>query len=515
MTRDARAAVIGLGVIAVLFCAVRVPVMYRQPGGYDEDFYAVPGLAILSGGIPRLPHVPARNPESAFYMAEQALYSEPPLYFYIQAAFYWLLPQVYGTARLVSGVAGLLLLCCVYRLSRLAGAGTAAALAAVGLFSISRWFYFPATCARPDVLCGLFGMLAILMTVRWQRSPRMRTLILAGVCLGLGGLTHFFAIIYAVQLAVVVAVASRRWSRLTNPSVLAVSAMIVFSIWLPMIAIAPEAFRMQIGNQLSGESGGPLWQRALLPWEAMSYQLPMMWGHIGAVQWLVPGSAAVWSLLAGWRRRDSVLWLAGCLAWSGIYLICVLVGTHHPVIGYWVYPAGLMFVCLACGLQRLGDLIGARLGRRCDDPRLTSRWQLRVIAAAAAVLGLTFLPGCGVRTLVVHLRHWNDINYDAPRFARRLIDELPPDAVCAVDALYIVDFVAAGRPTLLASTDALYFRVDQFDFDRLIVSRHVIDKQLAQRLNARLLRTDGIEEDRFACYVEIYAPAEAGDAGDP
>lgn len=516
MTRDGRAAVFGLGVIAVLFCALRVPVMYRQPGGYDEDFYAVPGLTILSDGIPRLPHVPARNPESAFYMAEQALYSEPPLYFYIQAAFYWLLPQVYGTARLVSGIAGLLLLLCVYRLSRLAGAGTAAALVAVGLFSISRWFFFPATCARPDVLCGLFGFLAILVTLRWQRTPRMRMLILAGVCLGLGGLTHFFAIIYAVQLAVVVAISSRRWGRLINPCVLAVSAALVFSIWLPMIGIAPEAFRMQIGNQLSGESGGPLWQRALLPFEAMSFQIPMMWGHIGAVQWLVPGSAALWSLLSTWGRRDSVLWLAGCLSWSGVYLICVLVGTHHPVIGYWVYPAGLMFVCLACGLQRLGEWIEARLGRKADDASLTGQRHRRIIAAAAFSLGLAFIPGSGVRTLVVHLRHWNDINYDAPRFARRLIDELPPDAVCAVDALYILDFVAAGRPTLLASTYPLYFRVDQFEYERLIVSRHAIDERLAQRLDARLLRTAGIEEDRFACYVEIYAPAETGnEAGDP
>ena len=56
-----------------MFLALRGPVMYHQPGGYDEDFYAVPGLTILQSGIPRLPHVPARNPESVFYHGDTAL----------------------------------------------------------------------------------------------------------------------------------------------------------------------------------------------------------------------------------------------------------------------------------------------------------------------------------------------------------------------------------------------------------------------------------------------------------
>lgn len=508
-TSDCRAVVIGLATIAVLFCGLRAPVMYRQPGGYDEDFYSVPGLTILAGGLPRLPHVPARNPESAFYMAEQVLYSEPPLYFYVQAAFYLVLPHVYGTARLVSGVAGLLLLACVYRLARLAGAGTAAALTAAGLFSFSRWFFFPATCARPDVLCGLWGFLAILAVLRWRSTPRLSTLLLAGVLLGLGGLTHFFAIIYAVQLAVVVALASRGWGRLLNPGLMAVCALVVFSLWLPMIALSPEAFRVQIANQFTAESGRPLWQRLLLPWEALAYQLPMMWGHIGAVQWLAPGGATLWSLLSPHARQAPVLTLSAWLAVSAIGLICLLVGNHHPVIGYWVYPAGLMFVCLACGLQRLAETIAARVSRNPADAARSTAASVGLIASAALLLALAFLPGSGVRTWYVHLQHWHDINYDAPRFARRLLEETPADAVCALDAPFLLDFVAAGRPTLLASTFPPYFRIDHFDYDRLIVSRHAIDETLAPRLGAVLLRTAGIEADRFACYVEIYAPPPA------
>lgn len=513
VTQDGRTAVIGLGTIALLFCALRVPVMYRQPGGYDEDFYSVPGLTILDDGFPRLPHVPARNPESAFYKSEQVLYSEPPLFFYLQALFYRFLPPVYGTARLASGLAGLLLLACVYRLARLAGAGAVAALAATGLFSFSRWFYFPATCARPDVLCGLWGFLAFLVVLRWRRAPRVSTLALAGILLGLGGLTHFFAIIYAVQLAVVVAWASRGWGRLLNPCVLAACAMAVFSVWLPMIALAPEAFRVQIANQFSEPSGRPLWQRLLLPWEALSYQLPMMWGHIGAGQWLAPGGAVVWSLLSDGARPEPVLRLAGWLAATSIGLICILVGNHHPVIGYWVYPAGLMFVCLACGLQRFTETIGARVSRLSPAAPGAASTPVGRIAVAAAVLGVAFLPGSGLRACYVYLRHWHDLHYDAPRFARKLLDETPAEAVCAVDAPFLLDFVAAGRPTLLASVYPPYFRVDQFEYDRLILSRHALDESLARKLGAVLLRTEGNAADRFACYVEVYAPPPPQEGG--
>jgi hypothetical protein len=154
-----------------------------------------------------------------------------------------------------------------------------------------------------------------------------------------------------------------------------------------------------------------------------------------------------------------------------------------------------MFVCVGCGIQRVAE-IAVRRGL----------WNWLLVRTAATVLVLLMVPGSGVRTLVVHLQHWKDINYDSPRFARRLMDSLPPTAVCAVDTQFALDFVAAGRPTLLAQTLPTYFRLDQFDYDYLIVSRYGNDTQIADALRARLLRTDGIQRDRFACYAEIYKP---------
>ncbi len=464
--------------------------MYHQPGGQDENFYAVPGLAILRTGIPCLPHVPARNLDSAFYRADEALFSEPPLYFYFQAVFYAVLPDVYGTARLASGIAGLLALWLVYRVSLAAGATTLAALWAGGFLSLSRWFYFPATCARPDILCGAFGFAAILCVFDWRQTGRLSRLVLAGVCLGLGGLTHPFAMVYAIQLAAWVFLVSRGWRRISHPALLGLVALLVFGLWLPLIAMYPETFRIQFQNQFGGVAGVPIWQRAILPGPSLCYHARVMWEHIGPIQMLLALAGLVAATLLNFRKRNSPMWTVCCLGWSSIYLMSISIGPHHPVLGYWIYPAGLMFVGVGHGLDRTLSFF-------------TKSHSIAVLLASLAIV-LLLLPGSGLRTLMVHLRHWNDIHYDSPRFARKLIDDLPPDAVYAVDTQFALDFIASGRKTLLANTLPIYFNVEPYAIDYLIISRSGIDHRIAEQLAAELQGTEGIQEDPFACYAEIY-----------
>lgn len=509
----------GLIAIAVVFLLARGLVMYRQPVGQDEDCYAVPGLTILQTGLPQLPHVPARNPESVYFQADRMLYSEPPLSFYLQAAFYAVLPHEVGTARLAAALEGLVALLVLFRLGRRIGLSPLAALVGVGLFSWSRWFYFPATAARPDILCTLFAFAAIDRMAAWQTSHARRDLVWTGVWLGLGGLSHPFAIIYAAQLAVWSMVASRGLRRLTAPLLLALVALAVAAVWLPLIRMYPEAFRIQFANQFGGSAGGPLWWRMLVPFESIAYHADKMVEHVGLIQ----GVMAVLGLLAlsiGTRREPEAsapgaappettptppLLAVTLIGWTAAYLISALVGPHHPVIGYWVYPAGIAFL----GLGRLVELIAHALSNHVFRG-LPMRLALPLALALAAVpLLAALVPGCGLRTLVVHLRKGDDINYNATRFANRLIESLPPDAVIAVDTQFAVNFVVAGRKTLLATTLPQYFRLDQFEFDYLIISRYGVDNRLAAELGARLERVEGDQADRFACFAEVYRPADS------
>ena len=133
-----------LGFTCLTFLVVRVPVAYMQPGGQDEACYAVPGMMVLRNGVASLPHVPARNAESVYYRADQALYSEPPLTFYLQAVLFAVLPDQYGTARVVSILAGIGMLLMLFLFAKQLGITTAAALWGVALLSCSRWLYFAA-----------------------------------------------------------------------------------------------------------------------------------------------------------------------------------------------------------------------------------------------------------------------------------------------------------------------------------------------------------------------------------
>ena len=83
----------GLFALGALFLLWRFPTMWCQPGGQDEECYAVPGLTILTSGRPQMPQLPVRDTRSVFYRSDDAVYLEPPFFFYFQSLFYAVLPD--------------------------------------------------------------------------------------------------------------------------------------------------------------------------------------------------------------------------------------------------------------------------------------------------------------------------------------------------------------------------------------------------------------------------------------
>jgi 4-amino-4-deoxy-L-arabinose transferase-like glycosyltransferase len=485
-----------LALVVVAFLAIRLPVMYLDPGGEDEDTYAVPGLTILKTGIPQLPHVPARNLDSVFYFADKVMFTEPPLTFYFQALFFMVLPHEYGTARLFSGVCGILILGLMASLFRQALRDPAAILIAVAMFSLSRWFFFAACRARPDILCALWGLAAIWATFRWRETARIQWLPISGLLIGLGGLSHPFAIVYAVQIAVWVALESRGWRRLANPLLVAACSLLVVSLWLPLILSHFEIFKVQLANQLFRGHDQSLFERLLFPWTSLRYHGLLMWDYNGVWQNLLVSAPLLAATVVSWKTGNSALRILCGLAWTSIYLMAACTGSHHPVVGYWVYPAGLTFVGVGWAIQSLNETLPPR-----GQP---GHWKRFAVAAA---LLLSMAPGSGIRTTLAHLQHWNDINYNAPRFVKKIIASLPADARFTVDTQFGLDFVVSGRKTTLGQTLPLYFRAEQFPYDYLIVSRYGKTIDIADDLCGELIRTEGNFEDIFACYAEIYRPS--------
>lgn len=498
MNRKATTVIIAL---VTAFLVLRFPVFIRQPGGMDEDCYAVPGLAILQSGIPKLLNAPARNMESVFYYADQALYAEPPLYFYWQAIFYAVLQPSYATARLSSCMAGLLGLFFLYRAQLIVSESRVAACWSFGLFLFSRWFYFAAASARPDVLCASFGFAAMLTMLWYRRSQERKWLLATGILIGLGGLTHPFALVYAIQMAVWCFIAERGTARITQPLILAAIAIATALLWLPLISLYPSIFAVQFKNQFLSSVGGSLTYRLLMPWESLWYHFLAPHGmvyHIGFPQFalaIIPLSIMTVRAHRTAPEWKPIVWLA----WSGIPLLSVLVGPHHAVVGYWSYTAGQMFLCTGAVIQLSLERLGRyRFFQTREWLRVATPYALGLLATVA------LLPGSGLRATYTYVRHWNDINYNRSRFSEQLADSLPKDAICGVDPEFNFDFITMGVPTLLVDHESIYFRLQDSEYDYVILSKFGKDKRITTHLPLRLLRTVGVKEDVLACYAEIY-----------
>ncbi|HEV3023659.1 MAG TPA: glycosyltransferase family 39 protein, partial [Pirellulales bacterium] len=330
-----------LAAIMVAFVVVRGPLMYRQYGGQDEDCYAVPGLTVAREGIPRLPYAPARNHDSYFYRIDEALFCEPPGSFYWQAPFFLVLPAGYGAARAASAVAGLIAVIVVYHLGRRMLGGEAVGLWAAGLYSVSRLFFFPATTARPDMLCGLFGLAALLATWSWHTAPRARALATAGALVGLGMLTHPFAIVYCLQVGAWVFFASRGWRRLTAPALLVGCALAAFALWIPLIVAYPELFRVQFFNNIVHPAAPGMAARMLVPWDSLLHHGAQLIEHAQVPQLVLmsAGLLASTALALAWRKPCAAMLVS--LTWSSCFLLSTAAGVR-PSKGYWCYPGALL-----------------------------------------------------------------------------------------------------------------------------------------------------------------------------
>lgn len=494
-----RRSLAALGLILAVFCLLRLPILYRHYGGQDEDWYAIPGLTVAQSGIPRVPYAPCRSLKSCFYKVDEALLALPPAYFYWQAPFFWLLPAGFGTARLASAVAGMMAVGLVYLLGRQITGRESIGLWAAGLYSLSRLLYFPAIIARPDMLCGALGLGALLLAAKWQLGGQRRTLAAAGVLLGLGMLTHPFALVYCLQIGGWILIGRQGAGlipRLRNSALLTVCALAAFALWTPLIAAYPELFRIQFFNNVLDRSGPGLLSRLVFPWPSLRYHAIMLLEHAQAAQLALMATGLLAATALAWRRKQPGAKLLVGLTWSSCYLLIAVQGPH-PTKGYWCYPGALLFLCVAYAAVEAGGPLVERLRR--------PGWGWLFLGA---LLVTALLPGAGLRSWAAHLRHWSDINYNEPRFTQALLGDLPPDARLIVDPAFVFDAYLSGRKVMLGTNLDFFFNAAGQPYDYLIVGPLGRQYQLAATMRGRRLRHYGDRDDLFACYAQVYVPAD-------
>lgn len=477
--------------IVVAFLAARLPFVLLQPGAQDEQWFAAPGYTVATEGIPRLPFVPNRNPEGVFYKADVALFTLPPAFFYLQAPFFLVLPPGYPTGRMPSVLAGAAAICLTYVLGR-RWLNESAALWGAGLYSLSRVFFFPATFARPDMLCGAVGLAVLWVLDSWHTARSWWKLVVAGGLLGIGLLSHPFASVYCVLAGMWVLLAGRGLKeRFGGSAVLVACSAGVAAAWLPLILAHEELFWAQFGNNVLKPQGPGLLSRLLAPWPYFAHQFR-----------LLRDQAAVWQtclMLAGlvaatlWSRRlfshsRRLVWIT----WGLVYLLAASQG-GHPTKGYLCLPGALMFLCV-------GQVLTA-LVRRLTAAGPVGR---AAALACAATVVLLMAPGAGSRAWWVQVRHWSNPNYNGPRFAQQLLAELPREGQFVVDTQYVFDVWLSGRKTVLDADALNYYLVEDYPYDFLVAGREGLDKRSPERYRGVFVRSFGARDDPFGCYAEVY-----------
>ena len=483
-----------LAALCVLFLAMRAPLMYRLPGSLDEDWFAVPGWTILQEGIPRVPYAEERNPDSYFYKADVMLYALPPAYFYWQAPVHWLFGPDYGAARLASGLAGLLAIIVVYRIALLLLSNADMALIAAAFYSLARVFYFPAGTARPDILCTLFVLTAILQVLHWRNDRSIRRLIYTGIALGLAGLSHPFAIVPAVQAAAVVLFGSETWRRgLKSVGGLALVSLATFATWLPLILQHPDIFEEQFRDNIS-PSRTHISTHVYQPWHALTFQAVLLWRHAQPIQTILMAIGLVCGGAIQLRSGSSNQRLLAALTWSGVGMQMLLNGVH-TTMGYYSYSGAFVWIGVAQVVYAVTTWLISKIGH----PRLAT--------LGAILTGLVLMtPGSGIRATIRHLRHWNETDYQRRQFIARLDQELPRGEAYLVDPAFVFDWHLTGHRCVLGVDSPEYFHPNEQEWTLYICSHYGFEHGLLESVGVESepIATYGNPNDELACYAQVF-----------
>jgi len=488
-----RAHWLALGIPVALYILLHIPAVFHAPGGQDEHWFSVPGLTVWKEGIPRIPYVPTRNRETFFENTDKCLMALPPGLFYLQAPFFAFLPAGYPTARVPLFLAALLSIGLLYFFAKRLGASTLVACLVAMVFAIGRPLMFTGQTARPDLLCALAGWISILLLWRFFDTQYMLLLFASGFVCGLGALFHPFAMVFALQAgAAICSSRSNMAVKLKHLLSFGGATTLAVSLWLPLILRFPYEFRSQFFSNVMDRAGPGLPSRLIWPWPALRHHATLVYEFAGPWQCGLLGIATVCGCLAIWRTRTNRRALAFIgLCCSSIFLTAVVAGLH-PTKGYWVYPCFWILGGLAIALETW----------------LPSHRQR--VWVGILLIAMT-LPGAGLKTTYLYVRHWGDPRFHGPKFIANVLSELPREGLFLADLSYVFDVYVSGRQTLLCQEKAIFWGQDEIKFTALLLASEGEDANWAPQYDAVLQRRIGSRELEQECFVDIYVPRATKD----
>ena len=332
----------------------------------------------------------------------------------------------------------------VFVLGRLFGAARAGAALGALAVATSVSFWFNAGYAKHYALSAAIVALVAVFGVAWVRFGGTYRLVVAGALVGLGsGASWQLTAIMALAVVALVGLGERRVSMRAIVAAVGTAAIVTVAIWAFVVVRAGQDPAIDFGRPtnsarltelllqkdfLTGpEAPGGVRALAKAPHRTEAYARITV-QEIGAAA-VVLALVGLAVLVRRRRRADA--------AFFGVAIIGNLIGaifiaglehdngiTSAMVVGGFLIDLMIVLGVLAgLGTTFVADAAAARIARRSgSDTAGPGRVRSAVLAAAALVVV--------VPSLVVHTSYAShDTPAFAERYARRVLDELPPDAV--------------------------------------------------------------------------------------
>ena len=479
-----------------VFVVLRLPLVVHQPGGQDEQVFSVPGYTVSREGIPRVPYLPTRNRDTFYENADKCLMALPPGLFYLQAPFFWLMPAGYPPARmplLIGGVFSVVLAAIVVRTL---GGGWPSAILAASIMSLSRPLMFTSILARPDLLCMLCGWLSLLTMLTMPPNADSKRYLLAGGLCGLGGLFHPFALVFCLQCGIWTLLKQGSLiQKLKRSSVLALSAVTVLSLWLPLIIMFPHELESQFFANVLDRAGPGLASRLVNPIASFKHHAFLVWEFCGSWQTVLFGLGTVVGIGIFFMRHHPERTRFTAVVVSSIYLTATVAGTH-PTKGYWVYSTLWVAVVIALGIEALCPI-------QQDG---NTRWSRAKFMAISFVCLVCLVPGSGVKSSLTYWIHWGDPRFHAGNFIHNVLKDFPVDGLYLADSPYVFDIYLSGRETLLCQQRELFWGENPISYRYILAAGEAVQDDWPRQYDSEFRETIGLREMPQDCFVNVYVP---------
>ena len=219
--------------------------------GYNLAFHGQPGTLVL---------VPRGFREGL----DRYTYWTAPLYYPLQAVWYWLCGFSLVSMRLLSTVFGALYLVSWAAVARRLTRSETAGVLVFALLATDYIVVNGSTFGRMDIVCAGLGAAALAVYL-WRRERNLtQAVVLSQTLLVLSGVTHYLGILYFFALAILTLYFDRRRLTLRHLALAAIPYAVAAAAWGVYIAQEPQLFvRQFFGNasdttRMSGFKNPPL-----------------------------------------------------------------------------------------------------------------------------------------------------------------------------------------------------------------------------------------------------------------